>query len=348
MSPSVLATDYKWSRYLPVFDDFMTPEIEDCEHVEPATRVDPKKELTFLKGASLIQEITPTIGTEIRGVQLSSFTPGQLDELSLMLGRRALLVFRGQDFREQTSERQKEIVSHFGRLHIHPVSAHIKGSREHLVFFRTKEGDVFRSGAASNKASTILWHHDQSFERQPPSATFLTGLTIPSRSGGDTEYCSLVAAYNRLSPSFRGYLETLTAVHSAVEQAEDSLTKGNKVLRRPPVETVHPVVRVHPGTGEKALFVNKAFTTHIVGLKTEESDAILNFLYDYIAKAKEFHARVRWEDGTVIVWDNRITNHTVISDFSYEEGDIRHHVRLTATGERPIPVEGKIAPEVLQ
>lgn len=118
----------------------------------------------------------------------------------------------------------------------------------------------------------------------------------------------MVAAYNRLSPSFRGYLETLTALHSGVEQAEDSIKNGSGILRREPAETIHPVVRVHPGTGEKALFVNKAFTKHIIGLKREESDAILNFLYDFIAKATEFHARVRWEDATVIVWDKYATS----------------------------------------
>lgn len=171
------------------------------------------------------------------------------------------------------------------------------------VFFCFFSSDVFRSGNAMNRVSTTLWHHDQSFERQPPSATFLTGLTIPARSGGDTEYVSMVAAYNRLSPSFREYLETLTVVHSGVEQAEASINGGSGILRRPAVETVHPVVRVHPGTGEKALFVNKAFTKYIIGLKQEESDTILNFLYDFIAKATEFHARVRWEDATVIVWD---------------------------------------------
>lgn len=116
----------------------------------------------------------------------------------------------------------------------------------------------------------------------------------------------MVAAYKRLSPSFRGYLETLTALHSGVEQGDDSIKGGSGVLRRKPVETIHPVVRVHPGTGEKAIFVNKAFTKHIIGLQKEESDTILNFIYDFVAKATEFHARVRWEDATVIVWDKYV------------------------------------------
>lgn len=179
-----------------------------------------------------------------------------------------------------------------------------------LLLISFPSSDVFRAGAATNRVSTTLWHHDQSFERQPPSATFLTGLTIPARCGGDTEYVSMVAAYNRLSPSFRTYLETLTALHSGVEQGEDSIKSGNGILRRKPVETIHPVVRVHPGTGEKSIFVNKAFTKHIIGLKREESDAILNFIYDFVAKATEFHARVRWEDATVIVWDKYV-------DFSF-------------------------------
>jgi len=165
--------------------------------------------------------------------------------------------------------------------------------------------DVFRHGDAQNRVSSTLWHHDQSFERHPPSATILTGLTIPRKCGGDTGYVSMTAAYRKLSSSFRGYLETLTALHSGMEQAEQMLKEkgGSGILRRTPVETVHPVVRVHPGTGEKAIFVNKAFTKHIIGLKVEESEAILGFLYDMIAKSTEFHARVRWEDATVVVWD---------------------------------------------
>jgi len=105
------ASDYRWARYLPASDSYKEPDLEDYNHVEPSTRVDPTKELTFLNGASEVTEISPEIGTEIRGVQLSALTPLELDELSLLLGRRALLVFRGQDFRDQTLERQKQIAA---------------------------------------------------------------------------------------------------------------------------------------------------------------------------------------------------------------------------------------------
>lgn len=111
MAAPGLTTEYKWARYLPVADDYKEPDLVDCVHVEPSTRVDPAKELQFLAGATSVIDLSPAIGTEIRGKQLSTFTPGELDELSLLLGRRALLVFRGQDFAELSCERQKEIVS---------------------------------------------------------------------------------------------------------------------------------------------------------------------------------------------------------------------------------------------
>lgn len=106
-----LTTEYKWTRYLPVADDYKEPDLEDCDHVEPSSRVDPTKELQFLASATSVIEISPEIGTEIRGLQLSALSPEELDELSLLLGRRALIVFRGQDFAELSFERQKEIVS---------------------------------------------------------------------------------------------------------------------------------------------------------------------------------------------------------------------------------------------
>lgn len=110
-APSSGANEYRWARYLPVADDYKEPQLEYCEHVEPSSRVaDPNKELSFLDSATEIKEIVPEIGTEIRGVQLSELTPEELDEMSLLLGRRCLLVFRGQDFADLSCERQKEIV----------------------------------------------------------------------------------------------------------------------------------------------------------------------------------------------------------------------------------------------
>ncbi|KAG6027512.1 hypothetical protein E4U41_000900 [Claviceps citrina] len=158
-------------------------------------------------------------------------------------------------------------------------------------------------------------------------------------TGGDTLFCDAAQAYRRLSPLFRERLHGLRATHSGVEQVNAAAAQ-NSIKRREPVVHDHPVVRTHPATGEKALFVNPQFTRHIVGLKKEESDAILKFLYDHMALGADFHARVRWEDRTVVLWDNRVTLHTALVD--WEDGQRRHLARITPQAEVPYetPFEG--------
>ena len=177
------------------------------------------------------------------------------------------------------------------------------------------------------------------YEINPPSTTFLFILDLPTQdgvaTGGDTLFLSQVEAYNRLSSAFQSFLSTLSAFHSGYEQAADARVAEGHV-RREPVSNIHPVVRVHPVTGQKALFVNEQFTRYIVGFKKEESDAILKFLYDHLAKSADIQIRVKWERGTVVVWDNRITAHSALHDFDRSER--RHAVRITPRAERPIPV----------
>lgn len=118
----------------------------------------------------------------------------------------------------------------------------------------------------------------------------------------------------------------------AVEQADNSRNRGG-VVRREPVTSIHPLVRTHPVTGEKALYVNPQFSRRIVGFKKEESDYLLNFLYDHIAKGQDFQARVSWKAGTVVVWDNRVTAHTALLD--WQDGARRHLARITPQAEAP-------------
>ena len=125
-------------------------------------------------------------------------------------------------------------------------------------------------------------------------------------------------------------------ISPGVEQAANSLSRGG-IVRRAPVTTTHPLVRTHPVTHEKALFVNPQFTRRIVGYKKEESDFLLNFLYDHIAKGQDFQARVKWARGTVVVWDNRVTAHSALLD--WEDGARRHLARITPQAERPVETE---------
>jgi len=130
------------------------------------------------------------------------------------------------------------------------------------------------------------------------------------------------------------FLKSLKALHSSTDTVA-FIRSGKKsgIVKREPVENEHPVVRRHPVTGDEALFVNERMTTRIVGLMAEESYLILKFLYDHIAKEDDFQARVKWRPNTVVMWDNRVTNHTAV----IETDEPGHGSRITAQAERPIP-----------
>jgi sulfonate dioxygenase len=190
--------------------------------------------------------------------------------------------------------------SYFGRHHIHPTSGAPAGHPEVHLVYRGANDKLVRS-YFEERTNSITWHSDVTYENQPPGTTFLYVFDGPV-AGGDTLFANLAEAYRRLSPEFRKRLHGLKAIHSAVEQAQSSRDRAG-VVRREPVTSEHPIVRTHPVTGEKALFVNPQFTRKIVGYKKEESDFLLNFLYDHIAKGQDFQARVRWQPKTVVVWD---------------------------------------------
>lgn len=192
---------------------------------------------------------------------------------------------------------------YFGRLHIHPTSGAPKGYPQVHVVHRgadeTSHVDFFET-----RTNSISWHSDITYENQPPGTTILYSLDVPN-AGGDTLFANMAKAYERLSPAFRERLAGLKAYHSGHEQAESSLARDG-VVRRAPVGSIHPVVRTHPATGEKALFVSPQFTRYIVGFKKEESDYLLKFLYDHIALSQDLQCRLKWVQDTVVVWDNRL------------------------------------------
>ncbi|TDL21286.1 TauD-domain-containing protein [Rickenella mellea] len=319
--------------YFPYFDvSEKFPPTEIFEHVDPGSRADPAKP-HLLTSAVKTHDVSPYIGTEVKGVQISQLSKEGLDELALYAAERKVLLFRDQDFKDLTPEKQIEITKYFGPIQVHPTSGNVKDFPEFHVVYRGPERDGFKEYHGANRSSKVYWHSDVSYEKQPPGTTFFFLLEQPS-GGGDTLFLSQVEAYNRLSPEFQKRLEGLTAVHTAVPQAEHSAKRGGPV-RREPVESVHPVVRRHPVTGEKALYVNPQFTEHIVGFKEEGSQYLLNFLYDHIAKGSDFQIRATYEPGTVVVWDNRLTAHSATAD--YESDERRHAVRLTPQAEVPIP-----------
>jgi len=328
--------EYRYAHLLPDFSADRYPPLTSFDHVDPGHRAlshpNPQE---FLEKATSIDEITPHLGTEIVGINLAELDSRGRDQLALEVAKRGLIVFRGQqDFIDRGPDFYLEWGRHFGRLHIHPTSGHPTGYPEiHLVYRDLKKSFNFEYDDA---VTPTVWHSDVSYELQPPGLTTFFLLAQP-KSGGDTLFTSQVSTLKKLSPPFVAFLRTLKAVHSGFEQADFSRAgRRGGTVRREPVEHVHPVVRRHPVTGEEALYVNRQFTRRIVGLKREESETILKFLFDHIDKSQDNQARVRWRPNTVVLWDNRITAHSAIIDFG-EGGEARHGARITPQAERPIP-----------
>ncbi|KIJ64056.1 hypothetical protein HYDPIDRAFT_112584 [Hydnomerulius pinastri MD-312] len=319
--------------YYPYYDpNEKFPVTQVYEHVDPGLKADPAKPHLLTPEAKL-SHLSPYLGTEVTGIQLSQLSEEGLDELALYAAERKVLIFRDQDFKDLGADKQIELTKRYGRIHRHPTSGNVQGYPEFHVVYRDAEHDRLKEILPDTRINRTQWHSDVSYEKQPAGTTFFFVLDQPE-VGGDTLFASQVEAYKRLSPEFQKRLEGLRAVHSAHEQAEASRRRGG-LVRREPIETEHPLVRRHPVTGEKALYVNQGFTRRIVGFKIEESEYLLKFLYDHIAKGADFQIRARYQPGTVVVWDNRVTVHSASGDFDSVER--RHAVRLTPQAEVPIP-----------
>ncbi|KAF2768064.1 TauD-domain-containing protein [Teratosphaeria nubilosa] len=326
-----------YPNYLPYWDDTKYPPNQPFEPVERGLNADPTFPKLLADANVKVKELTANIGAEVTGVQLSSLNKAGQDELALFVAKHKVVAFRDQDFADLPIEKALEFAEYYGPSHIHPASGAPKGfPKVHLV--HRSADDTTARDFFEERTNSITWHSDVTYEMQPPSTTFLYLLDGPT-SGGDTLYANMAVAYQRLSPEFQKRLHGLKAIHSAHEQAANALARGS-IVRREPVSNVHPVVRTHPVTGEKALFVNPQFTRRIVGYKKEESDYLLKFLYDHIALGADMQARVKWEKKTVVVWDNRVCAHTAILD--WVDGQRRHLARLTPQAERPYetPFEG--------
>ncbi|KAJ8072897.1 hypothetical protein PM082_016456 [Marasmius tenuissimus] len=318
---------YKYAEFKPHFPDIKWAPLQEQEVVDRGQFADPEKKNLF-GAATKVRNYTPTIGTELEGIDLRKLTGAQKDELALLVAERGVVFFRNQDI---NIHEQLDIARHFGPLHKHATTPIPKNGLEevHVVY-----NDKSRRPDPSAFSKLELWHSDVTYELQPPATTSLKVITGPEY-GGDTHWASGYAVYSGLSPGFQKYLEGLEAVHSAVAQATGAQAAGLPV-RRDPIETVHPLVRVHPVTGWKTVFVNPGFTRRILGVPKSESDAILNFLFHEIANNLDYQVRFHWEPNSVAFWDNRVVTHSATFDFWPA---IRHALRATPHGERPLSVK---------
>ena len=253
-----------------------------------------------------VKRVAGAIGAELQAINLADGIDGELAAtLRALLNEHEVLFLRDQAI---SAADQKALAEVFGPLQTHPAYGTVEGFPEVMILESTRD----------NPSKIEVWHSDMTFRQHPPSVTVLRGITIPE-VGGDTLFASMTAAYEGLSPGMQSYLEGLTAVHDFSHGFRESLAEpggrerlADAVAANPPVR--HPVVQTHPETGKKVLLVNALFTTHIDGLPPLESAEVLQFLWRH-ASLPEFTCRFSWAPDSLVLWDNRSTQHKPVNDF---------------------------------
>jgi taurine dioxygenase len=251
-----------------------------------------------------IVRLSGSLGAEVRGISLAQVDASLADAIRSLLTEHLVLFFPDQQL---SREEHVAFGRHFGKLEGHPNLANP---------FLQDQPEIFEL-AASRGGVADEWHSDITFQDQPSVMAILNMVKCPA-VGGDTMWANMYKAYEELSAPLRDLCDGLTALHDAAPHGKPELT------------AVHPVVRVHPVTGRKSLFVNEHFTRRIVELSHEESGMLLAYLTRWVTNAR-FTVRYRWSKGTVAMWDNRCTQHFVLNDFDEE----RVIQRVTVMGDVP-------------
>jgi alpha-ketoglutarate-dependent taurine dioxygenase len=237
-----------------------------------------------------IKRLAGALGAQVRGVILSAPSSQDITDIKGLLQTHKVLFFPGQSV---SLDEHVALGEHFGRIENHP----------NLKNPFTNHPGVFEL-AATQGGIADEWHTDITFEKHPSIMSVLHMVKCPE-VGGDTMWTSLEKAYDELSAPMQSLCESLTALHDALPH------------NRPDKMTIHPVVRVHPETGRKSLYVNEHFTRRLVELNAQESAALLDYLTSWV-KNPRFTVRYHWSEGCIAMWDNRCTQHFVLNDFAGE------------------------------
>ena len=274
-----------------------------------------------------VRPIAGAIGAEIHGIDLAdSPSDEQFDTV-----RRAFLDHQVIFFRDQAldPDSHKDLGRRFGELNIHGYYKSLPGHPEILPVLKEPEATENIGG---------VWHSDVTYLPEPALGSILYALEVPP-AGGDTMFASQYHAYEALSDGMKEMLEGLRAIHSSdlfTNKARRDAVNATRTTKLAEidetVESSHPVVRTHPETGRKCLFVNGAFTRRIDGWTVEESRPLLDYLYRQAARP-EFTCRFRWRQGSIAFWDNRCTQHYALNDY---QGYRRTMHRVTLEGDRPV------------
>ena len=267
----------------------------------------------FLK----IDKLNPTIGAYVSGVDLTQpYGEDVADELRRALAENLAIFLREQpiDFAAH-----RRLAAVFGEAHVAPSTKpwRVPGFDE-ITKMHADENSTYVAGED--------WHSDMSADPEPPMGSILYLHTIPPL-GGDTVFASMYAAWDALSERMKTQLEGLTAVHDGVKAFGGLVPKGMELPC-----SAHPVVRTHPVTGRKALYVNRGYTTRIEGIPERESEALLAFLFDHV-QSPMFQCRFTWSPHAIAIWDNRCGQHMAIWDYFPQ---VRSGYRIQVKGEKPV------------
>jgi taurine dioxygenase len=270
-----------------------------------------------------IRPLTPSIGAEIHGIDLARpLDAGALRDMRAALLQWKVLFFRDQDI---TTDQHLDFARCFGQLEVHPFAPHKPGYPKVLAITHNRE----------SRGRENTWHSDVTWRLEPSLGSILRSLEIPE-VGGDTLFADMYAAYEGLSDEVKERIDGRTAIHdfgffrAAMRKrgkSEAEIEAYNKAY--PPAE--HPVVRTHPETGRKGIYVNAAFTQYIVDMERAESDALLKHLYAQAA-IPEYQCRFRWSVNALAFWDNRASQHYAASDYWPA---VRRMERVTIIGDKP-------------
>ncbi|KAJ7027517.1 taurine catabolism dioxygenase [Mycena alexandri] len=293
---------------------------------------------------------TPHVGTRFpnKTTQLSRILEAPnsdelVKDLATLVSHRGVVFFSEQDL---DIEKQKELGTRLGelagkpatsKLHVHPISEQTPELTADVSVI-SSEGGIARNGYSKSARASAGWHTDITFEPVPSDYAILKLHTIPA-VGGDTLWASGYEAYDKLSPAYQKFLEGLTALHDGSgfrKYAKELGTPINDPRGSPEntgsnLQAVHPVIRTHPVTGFKSLFVNRGFTIRIVELHDDESAEVLNYLFRHVAENHDMHVRFRWNKNDIAIWDNRCTFHTATNDYQ----GLRLGNRVVSIGEKP-------------
>jgi taurine dioxygenase len=274
--------------------------------------------------ALTVAPLTPTIGAEVAGVDLAE----PLDAATVAALRQALLDWKVLFFRDQpiTTEQHLAFARNFGELEVHPFAPPKPGYPEVMALTHDRE----------HPGRENTWHSDVTWRIEPSLGSILRAIEVPP-VGGDTLFADMYAAYEGLTDEIKEEIDGRVALHDFAPfrnglrrqgKSEAEIEEFDRAYPAPE----HPVVRTHPETGRKAIYVNAPFTQHIVGMDKDRSDALLKHLYRQ-AQVPEYQCRFRWSENAIAFWDNRASQHYAASDYWPA---VRRMERVTVVGDRPV------------